>query len=115
MEDEESKSKSIIAQIELENKLLEQEHRTVTDQLSTLQVVNEKLERDLESLAGLRQKVAEMEAAMNDHDVITLLERIQSLEAENTNLKDRNDELSIEVEQLSAKLSNTSIKKYEIY
>lgn len=111
LEEEESKSKALISQLELENKLLEQEHRAVMDQLSTLQTAKERLERDVEALSGLQQKVLEMEAAMNDQDVITLLERIQSLEAENTNLRDRNDELSIEVEELSAKLSNTYIKK----
>lgn len=56
-------------------------------------------------------QVSEMESTLNDNDVMSLLERIQGLEAENTNLRDRNDELSMEVEDLSAKLLNTSIKK----
>lgn len=48
---------------------------------------------------------------MNENDVVSLLERIRTLEKENTDLRDRNDELSVEVEELSKKLSNASIKK----
>lgn len=40
------------------------------------------------------------------------MERINILESENTNLRDRNDELSTEVEELSMKLHNAYIKKY---
>ena len=48
---------------------------------------------------------------MSENDVMNLLERIQILEKENTCLRDRNDELSIEVEELSMKLLNASMKK----
>lgn len=48
---------------------------------------------------------------MNETDVVSLLERIQTLEKENTDLRDRNDELSVEVEELTTKLLNTSLKK----
>lgn len=53
-----------------------------------------------------------MESTINENDVVSLLERIQTLESENTSLRDRNDELSVEVEELSTKLSSAIIKKY---
>lgn len=57
LEEEEAKCKNIIAQLEMENRMLEQEHRAVVDQLAAVQLVKDKLERDLESLSGLQQKV----------------------------------------------------------
>ncbi|KAK6640265.1 hypothetical protein RUM44_011951 [Polyplax serrata] len=111
LESEEAKNKAAIVQLELEGKLLEQENQSVIEQLSAMQMTKQKLEKDLENVSALQQKVSEMESAMNENDVVSLLERIRTLEKENTDLRDRNDELSVEVEELSKKLSNASIKK----
>lgn len=57
LESEEVKNKAVISQLELENRLLEQEHRTVVDQLSAVQLTKEKLKKDLENVSALQQKV----------------------------------------------------------
>jgi hypothetical protein len=44
--------------------------------------------------------------------VLPLLEKLDKLQAENTGLRDRNDELTVEVEALTAKLASLKIKKY---
>ncbi|KAL0267594.1 UNVERIFIED_CONTAM: hypothetical protein PYX00_009823 [Menopon gallinae] len=111
LEEERNKCKSVIMQLELENKTLEHEHRVVTDQLANLQRIKEKLEADLEALSNLQMRATEMQAKVNNSEIMSLLERINVLESENTNLRDRNDELSTEVEELSTKLHNACIKK----
>ncbi|EEB18770.1 blastoderm specific protein 25D, putative [Pediculus humanus corporis] len=113
LESDEVKNKNLISQLEMENRMLEQEHRNVIDQLSAVQSSKKKLEKDLENVSVLQQRVSEMESNMSENDVMNLLERIQILEKENTCLRDRNDELSIEVEELSMKLLNASMKKQQ--
>jgi predicted nuclease with TOPRIM domain len=41
-----------------------------------------------------------------------LLEKLSELQAENTGLRDCNDELTVEVESLTAKLASLKTKKY---
>jgi hypothetical protein len=44
--------------------------------------------------------------------VLPLFEKLDKLQAENTGLRDRNDELTVEVEALTAKLASLKTKKY---
>lgn len=44
--------------------------------------------------------------------MLPLLEKLDKLQAENTGLRDRNDELTVEVEALTAKLAALKTKKY---
>lgn len=47
--------------------------------------------------------------------MLPLLEKLDKLQAENTGLRDRNDELTVEVEALTAKLASLKTKKYSGY
>lgn len=57
LESEEAKNKAAIVQLELEGKLLEQENQSVIEQLSAMQMTKQKLEKDLENVSALQQKV----------------------------------------------------------
>lgn len=57
LEDEENRNKTVIAQLELENRLLEEEHRTIADELTTVKQSKQKLEKDLQNVSGLQQRV----------------------------------------------------------
>ena len=61
-------------------------------------------------------QLTELEGSNDREEIVPLLERISELEAKNTELKDRNDELTMEVEVLSAKLASLKTRKYiQIY
>lgn len=44
--------------------------------------------------------------------MLPLLEKLDKLQAENTGLRDRNDELTVEVEALTTQLASLKTKKY---
>jgi predicted nuclease with TOPRIM domain len=53
-----------------------------------------------------------MEGCHEKEQVLPLIEKLNELQAENTGLRDRNDELTMEVEALTAKLASLKTKKY---
>lgn len=53
-----------------------------------------------------------MEGCDEKEQVLPLIEKVNELQAENTGLRDRNDELTMEVEALTAKLAALKTKKY---
>lgn len=72
LEEERNKCKAMILQLELENKALEQEHQTITDQLSILQRIKEKLEADLQDLSNLQMKVSSVVITVDAHTLFGL-------------------------------------------
>ena len=57
-------------------------------------------------------QLSELERHHEQENVLPLLEKLDKLQAENTGLRDRNDELTVEVEALTAKLASLKTKKY---
>lgn len=60
-------------------------------------------------------QLSELERCNEQEHVLPLLEKLDKLQAENTGLRDRNDELTVEVEALTAKLAALKTKKYIAY
>ena len=57
-------------------------------------------------------QLSELERCHEQEHMLPLLEKLEKLQAENTGLRDRNDELTVEVEALTAKLASLKTKKY---
>jgi len=57
-------------------------------------------------------QLSELERHHEQENVLPLLEKLDKLQAENTGLRDRNDELTVEVEALTANLAALKTKKY---
>ena len=57
-------------------------------------------------------QLSELERCHEQEHVLPLLEKLDKLQAENTGLRDRNDELTVEVEALTTKLASLKTKKY---
>jgi predicted nuclease with TOPRIM domain len=57
-------------------------------------------------------QLSEQERRHEQELVLPLLEKLDNLQAENTGLRDRNDELTVEVEALTARLASLKTKKY---
>jgi len=57
-------------------------------------------------------QLSELERRHEQENVQPLLEKLDKLQSENTGLRDRNDELTVEVEALTAKLASLKTKKY---
>jgi predicted nuclease with TOPRIM domain len=53
-----------------------------------------------------------MEGCHEKEQMLPLIEKLSELQAENTGLRDRNDELMMEVEALTAQLASLKTKKY---
>lgn len=60
----------------------------------------------------MHSQVGEMEGCSEKEEVLPLIEKLNELQAENTGLRDRNDELTMEVEALTAKLASLKTRKY---
>ena len=56
-------------------------------------------------------QLEELEEMARDRDVLALMERVAGLESENRNLRDKNDELALTVEDLTLRLHNTCFSK----
>ncbi|XP_069682970.1 ninein homolog isoform X3 [Periplaneta americana] len=111
LQEEESRLRTQVSTLQTENEVLEKENQNLTEQLSKSEESKVQLQQELESLAGLQQRLSELEGSHEQEQVLPLLEKLNELQAENTGLRDRNDELTMEVEALSAKLASLKTKK----
>jgi predicted nuclease with TOPRIM domain len=57
-------------------------------------------------------QLSELEGSHEQEQMQPLLEKLSELQAENTRLRDRNDELTVEVEALTVKLAALKTRKY---
>jgi predicted nuclease with TOPRIM domain len=57
-------------------------------------------------------QLSELEGCREQEQVLPLLEKLNELQSENTRLRDRNDELTMEVEAVTAQLASLKTKKY---
>lgn len=111
LQEEESRLRIQVTTLQAENEILDKENHNLTEQLSKSEETRVQLQKELESLAGLQQRLSELEGCREQEHVLPLLEKLDKLQAENTGLRDRNDELTVEVEALTAKLASLKIKK----
>ncbi|PSN57236.1 hypothetical protein C0J52_05004 [Blattella germanica] len=111
LQDEETRLRAQVATLESENEALDKENHSLTEQLSKSEETRIQLQNELESLAGMQHRLSELEGSNEREKMLPLLERINELQAENTGLRDSNDELTMEVESLTAKLASMKTKK----
>lgn len=111
LQEEESRLRIQVTTLQSENEVLEKENQNLTEHLSKSEETRLQLQKELESLAGLQQRLSELEGCHEQEEMQPLLEKLSELQAENTGLRDRNDELTVEVEALTAKLASLKTKK----
>ncbi|XP_068085274.1 ninein homolog [Anabrus simplex] len=111
LQDEESRIRNELATLLEENKAMDKENQGLLEQLSASKQAQAQLQEEVESMATLQQRLSELEGSHEQEQVLPLLEKVNELQAENTSLRDRIDELTVEMEDMTVRLSASKLKK----
>lgn len=106
--DEEARLREALTAAERHAELLEAEQRDGAAKCASLSAEVARLKRDLDAVPVLRNKILELEASRDELSKVhnrSIHERLQTYEDENKSLRDRNDELSAEVEHMRLQLA----------
>lgn len=123
LENEVIKLKLEIERVEQDNTAIEKENQSLVEQVSELEQNYTQLAQNLSTLEAEKQNHFDVEGSREREQIITYEEKIALLQTENVSLKDKNDELCMELESISSQLSavrfktNTStplVDKYEM-
>lgn len=116
-----SRLETKIKSINNDEQKLQQDFTSLKDENSALEIEQMELHRQitelLEQNIKLNQDIADMESGADDgkHDshneeMLDLIEKIETLQMENSNLRDKNDELQCDVENLNVEVSRWKSK-----
>ncbi|XP_050076531.1 putative leucine-rich repeat-containing protein DDB_G0290503 isoform X2 [Anopheles maculipalpis] len=116
LENEEGKLKAEMSRMAEENEELRQDQENLTKEITDLLEKNIKLNRDIAELEeNNRNDYADDDECgfvrKDSEEVLDLIDRISLLQNENTGLRDKNDELSAEIEMLSVELGKFKLKR----
>ena len=104
---EETKLKERLSLTQKDLERFEPDLGEMTEKCADLEKTISKQQKDLDAASDIRKQLEEIEAtrddAINEHRMLTR-QRIVHLEAENKELKDKNDEIIMEVEELKQQL-----------
>lgn len=92
-----------LAALEQENRRLEMELQEYSERYSELHRLGETQQKELESVVELKQKIADLESGqtlLNDEHCQKIVHELESMQKQNKELKDSNDELTLELETL---------------
>lgn len=107
----ESKLASEATSLRLENETLEKESRTLAERVSECEEAKLQMGKELQEIENLQQRLNELQANQDQDRMEHLCEQITKLRAENSSLRDRNDELTVELEVLTTRLSNMRVRR----
>lgn len=108
---EELRLRAQLATLEQENCRLELELQEYSERYRDLHRLGESQQKELESVAQLKQKVADLESGqtfLNDEHYQKILQELEVMRKQNKELKDSNDELTLELETLRQQLNSSS-------
>uniref|UniRef100_A0A182MHC3 EF-hand domain-containing protein n=1 Tax=Anopheles culicifacies TaxID=139723 RepID=A0A182MHC3_9DIPT len=116
LETEEGKLKTEMSRLSEENDELRQDQENLTKEITDLLEKNIKLNRDIAELEeNNRNDYGDDDdcgfVRKDSEEVLDLIDRISLLQNENTGLRDKNDELSAEIEMLSVELGKFKLKR----
>uniref|UniRef100_A0A182W9T7 EF-hand domain-containing protein n=1 Tax=Anopheles minimus TaxID=112268 RepID=A0A182W9T7_9DIPT len=116
LETEEGKLKTEMSRLSEENDELRQDQENLTKEITDLLEKNIKLNRDIAELEeNNRNDYGDDDdcgfVRKDSEEVLDLIDRISLLQNENTGLRDKNDELSAEIEMLTVELSKFKLKR----
>lgn len=108
---EENKLKTKIANLDDDKCALENEQMSLHKQITELLESNIKLNNELADMEEKFKVDEHLNSDIKNEEVLELIEKISVLQVENSNLRDKNDELTAEIESLSLEVSRIKIKK----
>lgn len=111
LQQSESKLVSEVSFLRHENETLEKESRNLTEKISECEEAKFQMSKELEEIESLQQRLSELQANQDQDRIELLCEQISKLRAENSGLRDRNDELTVELEVLTTRLSTMRARR----
>ncbi|XP_055595694.1 blastoderm-specific protein 25D isoform X2 [Uranotaenia lowii] len=113
LEADEGRLKTEMGRLSDENDGLRVEQESLTKELTEILEKNIKLNRDIAELEENNRNDFDDESfgRKDDREVLELIEKISLLQSENTELRDKSDEQSAEIEMLSAELARFKLKR----
>ncbi|XP_058826455.1 ninein isoform X2 [Topomyia yanbarensis] len=115
LETEEAKQKAEIGRLTAENKSLQVEQDNLTKELTDMLDKNIKLNNHMAELVeNNRNDFDDGIGGKDDPEVLELSNKISLLRLENKDLKDKNDELSAEIESLNFELTKFKLKRSSV-
>ncbi|KAM7289653.1 hypothetical protein ISCGN_029782 [Ixodes scapularis] len=108
---EEARLRAQCIALQQDNGRLELELQEFSERYSELHRFGESQQKELEGVAHLKQRVADLEsgqAFLNDEHCQKIFHELESTQKQNKELKDCNDELSLELETLRQQLAASS-------
>ncbi|XP_070377940.1 ninein-like protein isoform X2 [Dermacentor albipictus] len=108
---EELRLRAQLATLEQENCRLELELQEYSERYRELHRLGESQQKELESVGQLKQKIADLESGqtfLNDEHYQKILQELEVMRKQNKELKDSNDELTLELETLRQQLNSGS-------
>lgn len=108
---EELRLRAQLATLEQENRRQELELQEYSERYRELHRLGESQQKELESVAQLKQKIADLESGqtfLNDEHYQKILQELEVMRKQNKELKDSNDELTLELETLRQQLNSSS-------
>ncbi|XP_023303838.2 blastoderm-specific protein 25D isoform X1 [Lucilia cuprina] len=112
-EQEEIKIKTELELVRRENEDLEGEKQKMQKQITELLEKNIELQRELTEMDETNhceRRKQQFDKSNDDEEVLRLVEKVSTLQVENCNLRDKNDELIAEVENLNHDLNKMKMK-----
>ncbi|XP_055635285.1 blastoderm-specific protein 25D isoform X2 [Toxorhynchites rutilus septentrionalis] len=116
LESDEGKMKLEMSRLSEENEGLRMEQETLTRELTDLLEKNIKLNKDIAELEENNRNDFDYVFSRKEEDpeILKLIEKMSLLQDENTDLRDKNDELIAEVESLNVELAKFKLKRSSI-
>ncbi|EDS42568.1 blastoderm specific protein 25d [Culex quinquefasciatus] len=112
LEAEDGKSKTEMGRLSEENDGLRTEQENLVKELTELLEKNIKLNKDIAELEeNNRNDLDDGFDRKDDLEVLELIEKISILQDENTQLRDKNDEFTAEIESLNLELAKFKLKR----
>lgn len=108
---DESKLKTKITHLEDDKCALETEQTSLHKQITELLESNIKLNNELTEIEEKYKTDEHLNSDIKNEEVLELIEKISALQVDNSNLRDKNDELTAELEGLNIELSRLKVKK----
>lgn len=111
LQQSETKLSSEAASLRQENEALDQESRNLAERIAECEEAKLQMGKELQEIEHLQQRLHELQANQDEDRVEHLCEQISKLRTENSSLRDRNDELTVELEVLTTRLSNVRVRR----
>lgn len=111
LESEEAKLRLKITSLQQENSAFESDQINLQKQITDMQAENKKLNSQIVDLMEKHGNEESLKSAKQSQEVLDLVSKLDILRMENATLRDKNDELTSEIEEKTLEMNKLKLKK----